>query len=54
MRNFVAGLVALMLLVATAHAPAMAGSDTVTYQPGAVKAAIAKGETVLIHYKSTW
>ncbi len=54
MRNFVAGLMALMLMLVTAHAPATAGADTVTYTPGAVQAAIAKGETVLIHYKSTW
>ena len=54
MRNFVAGLVALMLMIVTGHMPAKAGSDTITYKPGAVQAAIAKGETVLIHYKSTW
>jgi hypothetical protein len=41
-------------MMMTARVPATAGSDTVTYQPGLVKAAIAKGETVLIHYKSTW
>lgn len=54
MRNLLSGLFALILMLATAHAPATAGSDTVTYQPGAVQAAIAKGETVLIHYKSNW
>ena len=54
MPKFVAGLMALMLMVLAGQMPATAGSDTVTYQPGLVKAAIAKGETVLIHYKSTW
>ncbi len=54
MRNLLSGLFALMLMLVTAHAPATAGSDTVAYQPGAVQAAVAKGETVLLHYKSTW
>ena len=54
MRNFLSGLFALMLMLVMGHTPATAGSDTVTYQPGAVQAAIAKGETVLMHYKSTW
>lgn len=41
-------------MIATATGAAIAGSDTVAYKPGVIKAAIAKGETVLIHYKSTW
>ncbi|MDX2156775.1 MAG: hypothetical protein SFW09_09710 [Hyphomicrobiaceae bacterium] len=54
MRNVVAGLLALMLMIVMARMPATAGSDTVAYTPGVIKAAVAKGETVLIHYKSTW
>lgn len=41
------------LVVATA-VPARAGEGTVQYKAGPVEAAIAKGDTVLLHYKSTW
>lgn len=54
MQTLVTGLIALMLMVMTAQVPASAGSDTVSYQPGIVETAVAKGETVLLHYKSTW
>ncbi len=33
---------------------AHANSGMIAYKPGAIKAAVAKGQTVLIHYKSTW
>lgn len=54
MRNLVSGLIALMLTVLMANVPASAGTDTVSYRPGIVETAVAKGETVLLHYKSTW
>ena len=46
------GLLALAWLVVVVPMAVQAGQ--VTYKPGALKAAIAKGETVLLHYKSTW
>ena len=48
------GLMALALLVMLVPVGSSAGTGTVAYKPGALKAAIAKGETVLLHYKSTW
>ena len=33
---------------------AYADGGTVAYKPGALKAAIEQGKTVLLHYKSTW
>ncbi len=54
MRKFVAGLLALVLTLAGTHMRAFAGKDTIDYEPGVLEAAIAKGQTVLIHYKTTW
>ena len=45
---------ALAWLVMVVPFAAQAGTGTIAYKPGALKAAIAKGETVLLHYKSTW
>lgn len=53
MRKFLSGLMALALLVSLIPVAATA-AGSVTYKPGALKAAIANGETVLLHYKSTW
>ncbi len=47
-------LFALVWLVLIVPAVATAGSDTEPYLDGDVKEAIASGETVLLHYKSTW
>lgn len=42
------------LLLATLPTVAQANSGTINYTPGALKAAIAKGQTVLVDYKATW
>jgi hypothetical protein len=47
-------MVALLLAMSTTCLPAYAGSDTVAYKPGVIEQAAANGETVLLHYKSTW
>ena len=52
LRNILSGLLALVWLVIPLSA--QAGQGTVTYKPGALKAAVARGETVLLIYKSTW
>jgi len=48
------GLLALAWLVVMIPLSAQAGEGMVAFKPGKLKAAIAKGETVLLHYKSTW
>lgn len=53
MRSIISGVVALAWF-ALAALPAEANDGFVDYKPGAVKAAVARGETVLLHYKSTW
>ena len=53
MKNLLSGLLALAWLV-TIPLAASAGPGTVSFKPGKLKAAVAKGETVLLHYKSTW
>ncbi|PPR64936.1 MAG: hypothetical protein CFH08_01055 [Alphaproteobacteria bacterium MarineAlpha3_Bin7] len=54
MKNFVPRLVALALLVFTLPMLAHAGADFVPYKTGIVKSAIAKGETALLFFKSTY
>ncbi|MFV0295154.1 MAG: hypothetical protein ACK5JT_03435 [Hyphomicrobiaceae bacterium] len=54
MRKLILGTMAVLFAFAVARTAAYAGTDTIAYQPGVIKAALAKGETVLIHYKSTW
>ncbi|MFM9942547.1 MAG: hypothetical protein ACKVP7_23965 [Hyphomicrobiaceae bacterium] len=54
MRKTVSGMMALLLTIFVVHAPANAGSDTVAYKAGVIEAAVTKGESVLLHYKSTW
>jgi len=51
MKTFWTSLTALVLVVLTTFA---AQAKSVTFKPGALKAAVANGETVLLHYKSTW
>lgn len=54
MNRFATGLLALAGIAVAASAPAAAGDGTQQYSAGLVEAAIAKGDTVLLHYKSTW
>lgn len=53
LKSLLSGLLALAWLV-TIPLAASAGQGTVSFKPGKLKAAVAKGETVLLHYKSTW
>jgi len=54
MKKFMSGLVALSLFVVAVPMAAQAGADFVPYKPGIVKSAIAKGETALLFFKSSW
>lgn len=54
LRNIVSGLFALAWLVVAFPMAATAGEGTVAYKPGALKAAIERGETVLVDYKALW
>ena len=53
MKKYLAGL-ALAWVVTWAPMTAQAGVNWVPYKTGIVKAAIAKGDTALLFYKSTW
>jgi hypothetical protein len=48
------GLLALACMAMFVPMSAQAQGGTVNFKPGALKAAIADGKTVLLHYKSTW
>ena len=48
------GLLALAWLLMFAPMPASAGEGIVQYEPGAIEAAINRGETILIDYKAVW
>lgn len=52
--NLITGIFAFALLALVIPMGASAGSDTEPYPEGDVKEAIASGETVFLHYKSTW
>ena len=54
MKKLITGVLALAWLALMIPIGASAGSDTEPYLDGDVKDAIASGETVLLHYKSTW
>lgn len=54
LKTFMTGLLALVGMVMVGLAPAKANDGIMQYQAGSVEAAIAKGDTVLLHYKSTW
>ncbi|MEM6495294.1 MAG: hypothetical protein AAF709_01065 [Pseudomonadota bacterium] len=54
MKKLLSGLIALALFAITLPFAAHAGNGTVAFKPGVLKAAIGRGETVLLHYKSTW
>ena len=54
MKTFMSGFVVLALFVIGVPMAAQAGADFVPYKPGIVKSAIAKGETALLFFKSSW
>ena len=54
MKKFMSGLLAMALLVVAVPMAAQASADFVPYKPGIVKSAIAKGETTLLFFKSSW
>ena len=54
MRNLIAGLVTLAWAFVVLPMAAHAQSGMVAYKPGALKAAIAQGRTVLVDYKASW
>ena len=54
MKKFMSGLVALAFFVVAVPLAAQASADFGPYKPGIVKAAIAKGETTLLFFKSTY
>ena len=54
MKTFMSGFVAVALFVVAVPMAAHAGADFVPYKPGIVKSAIAKGETALLFFKSSW
>ena len=54
LKTLVTGFFALAWLTLIVPMAAVAGSDTEPYLDGDVKEALASGETILLHYKSTW
>ena len=54
MKKFVSGVLAFILFLSAVPMVAAAGPSFVNYKPGTVKAAIAKGETTLLFFKSTY
>ena len=54
MSKYLSAALALAWLVVVVPMSAQAGSGTVAFKPGALKAAIARGETVLLTYHTNW
>lgn len=54
LKTLMTGLFAFAWLVLAVPMTTIAGTDTEPYLDGDVKEAIASGETILLHYKSTW
>ena len=54
MKTPILKIATLSLLLIAVPMAAQAGTDFVPYKPGIVKSAIAKGETALLFFKSTW
>ncbi len=54
MKKFVSGALVFILFLSAVPIVAKAGAGFVTYKPGTVKAAIAKGKTTLLFFKSTY
>lgn len=53
MINRLCTLFAIVFLTVST-APVIAGSNTVQYEPGVIKAMLAKGETVFVDYAADW
>ena len=54
MKSYLIGFFSLAWLMLPGPVMAQVGVDWVAYKPGIVKALLAKGETTLLHYRSTW
>ena len=54
MKRYLTGFFALACLIFAGSVTAQAGANWVSYKPGVVEAAMAKGETTLLFYRSTW
>ena len=54
MNTFIFKIAALSLLLVATPMAAQAEAGWTKYEPGLVKAAIARGETVLLGYLSSW
>jgi hypothetical protein len=54
LKKLITAFLALACFALIVPMAANAGSDTEPYLDGDVKEAIASGQTVLLHYKSTW
>ena len=54
LKTILSGFFALAWLVAIMPLSANAGSGTIDYKPGAIKAASDAGKAVLLHYNTTW
>ena len=54
MRRILLAVLSLSWLALAASPGAWANEEMIPFKPGALKAAAEKGETVLLHYKSTW
>ena len=53
-KSYFLGFFALACLIFGRPVAVEAGVDWVVYKPGIVKAAVARGETTFLFYKSTW
>ena len=54
MKKVILGIVTLSLLLVASPMAAQAGTGYEIFKPGIVKSAMAKGETVLLAYLSSW
>ena len=54
MKKTIIGLMTLAAITFGSLTVAKAGEGWTTYTPGVIKTAIAKGEAVLLFYKSAW
>ncbi len=54
MKKFVSGFLALAWLAIAPPALAQSGPGYVDYKPGLVKETVAKKQTAILFYKSTW
>ncbi len=54
LKSILSALLALTWLVMLAPMSAQAEIKSIEYKPGVLESAIKRGETVLVHYKTTW